>query len=93
MLSRVCSKLREGKGPVWGPLKRLARGVLAFHIPVAGPTRAVFRVGYRLHVLARDGGKWIAGTHEGVRHCVMRGSCNMKVTLRKCARMGQSAGP
>jgi acetyltransferase-like isoleucine patch superfamily enzyme len=43
---------------VWGPLKRLAKGVLACHIPVAGPTRALFRVGYRLHVLAREGGSW-----------------------------------
>lgn len=58
MLSRVCSKLREGKGPVWGPLKRLARGLLSVHVPVAGPTRALFRLGYRVHVLAREGGLW-----------------------------------
>jgi serine acetyltransferase len=58
MLNRLTARLREGRGPVWGPLKRLARGLLAFHIPVAGPTRALFRVGYRLHVLAREGGLW-----------------------------------
>jgi acetyltransferase-like isoleucine patch superfamily enzyme len=43
---------------VWGPLKRLARRALSFHLPVAGPTRALFRLGYRLHVLARETGAW-----------------------------------
>jgi acetyltransferase-like isoleucine patch superfamily enzyme len=56
MLNRLTSKLREGKGPVWGPLKRLARGVLSVHLPVAGPTRVLFRAAYRLHVLAREAG-------------------------------------
>jgi acetyltransferase-like isoleucine patch superfamily enzyme len=58
MLSRLSSKLRQGRGPVWGPLKRLARGALSFHIPVAGPTRVLFRLGYRLHVAGREGLGW-----------------------------------
>jgi acetyltransferase-like isoleucine patch superfamily enzyme len=57
-MGRLTAKLREGRGPVWRPLKRLARGVLSFHVPVAGPTRHLFRLGYRLHVAARETLAW-----------------------------------
>jgi acetyltransferase-like isoleucine patch superfamily enzyme len=52
------SKLREGKGPVWGPLKRVVRGVLNFHLPVNAVTRPVFRGLYRVHVGVREGWIW-----------------------------------
>jgi len=32
--------------------------VLSFHIPVAGPTRALFRTAYRLHAGAAELGRW-----------------------------------
>ena len=60
----LTAKPREGTGPVWGPLKRVARGVLSFHVPVVGPTRVLFEVLWRavqpkefdLHVRLNLGG-------------------------------------
>jgi acetyltransferase-like isoleucine patch superfamily enzyme len=57
MLNRLAARVREGKG-AWGPVRRVARGVLSFHIPVAGPTRWLFRLGYRLHVGVAEFGRW-----------------------------------
>jgi acetyltransferase-like isoleucine patch superfamily enzyme len=57
MLSRLAAKVREGRGP-WAPVKRVARGVLSLHVPVAGPTRSLFRLAYRLHVGAAELGRW-----------------------------------
>lgn len=57
MLNRLATKVREGQGS-WRPIKRAARGVLSFHVPVAGPTRALFRGAYRLHVAAAEFGRW-----------------------------------
>lgn len=51
-------KLRRGEGPVWGRLKRAARAVLSFHVPVNGLTRPAFRWLYRLHVGVREGLIW-----------------------------------
>jgi acetyltransferase-like isoleucine patch superfamily enzyme len=52
------AKLRRGEGPVWGRLKNLARAVLTFHIPVAGPLRPVFGLLYRLHEFGRESLSW-----------------------------------
>jgi acetyltransferase-like isoleucine patch superfamily enzyme len=52
-------KLRRGEGPVWGPAKRLARQVLAVHVPVVGVARPVFRVCYTVHVAVREGVRWV----------------------------------
>ena len=57
MLNRVAAKVREGSGP-WVPVKRVARGVLSGHLPVAGPARWAFRLAYRLHVGAAELGRW-----------------------------------
>jgi acetyltransferase-like isoleucine patch superfamily enzyme len=53
------NKLRRGEGPFWGRAKRFARAVLGSHIPVAGPTRVLFGLFYRLHVFVRE--LWIWG--------------------------------
>ncbi|HEX4612250.1 MAG TPA: acyltransferase [Urbifossiella sp.] len=52
------TKLRRGEGPVWGRLKRAARAVLSFHIPVNGLTRPAARGLYRVHVGVREGFIW-----------------------------------
>ncbi len=54
----IATRIRRGQGPVWGTLKRLARGVLGFHIPVVPVTRPLFALLYRLHVLVREGVLW-----------------------------------
>jgi acetyltransferase-like isoleucine patch superfamily enzyme len=54
----IAIKVRRGEGPVWGGLKRLARKVLHFHIPVVGPTRSLAGLLYRLHVGCREGLIW-----------------------------------
>lgn len=53
------SKLRRGEGPVWGRLKRAARAVLAFHLPVNIVTRPLFRLLYAFHVGVREGWIWV----------------------------------
>lgn len=52
------TKLRRGEGPFWGRLKRAARAVLSFHIPVNGVTRPLFRLLYAVHVGIREGWIW-----------------------------------
>ncbi len=54
----IVAKIRKGEGPFWGGLKRLARQLLHFHLPVVGPTRPVFKLLYLLHVTAREGVIW-----------------------------------
>lgn len=54
----LLTKLRRGEGPFWGPLKRSAKAVVAFHLPVNAVTRPVFRVLYRLHVAVRELWVW-----------------------------------
>jgi acetyltransferase-like isoleucine patch superfamily enzyme len=56
----IGQKIREGKGPIWGSAKWCARKVLTFHIPVAGPTRPLFKLLYRLHVGLRETWIWAA---------------------------------
>ncbi len=51
-------KLREGKGSIWGRVKRLARAALSWHIPVHPTTRPIFASLYRAHVLVREGCLW-----------------------------------
>jgi acetyltransferase-like isoleucine patch superfamily enzyme len=51
-------KLRQGRGPVWGPLKRAARSALGIHLPVNALTRPVARALYRVHVAGREGLGW-----------------------------------
>jgi acetyltransferase-like isoleucine patch superfamily enzyme len=50
--------VRTRERPFRGPLKRAARAVLSFHIPVAGPTRWLFDSLYRVHVAVREGWIW-----------------------------------
>jgi serine acetyltransferase len=57
-MTSLTARIRRGEGPVFGTLKRVAKAVLQFHIPVAGPTRWMFGLLYRLHVLAREAGTW-----------------------------------
>lgn len=66
-------KLREGRGPVWGPLKRAARAALSFHLPVNRLTRPAFRALYRLHVAAREG--WIAAARVLWYEPLFRSQC------------------
>jgi acetyltransferase-like isoleucine patch superfamily enzyme len=54
----IGKKIREGNGPFWGSLKWCARKALSFHIPVAGPTRWLFKGLYRLHVGVRETCIW-----------------------------------
>lgn len=54
----LISKLRRGEGPVWGRLKRVARAVLSFHLPVNRLSRPLFRLLYWLHVSARETVIW-----------------------------------
>lgn len=51
-------KLREGKGPFWGTLKRCAQAVLTFHVPVVGPTKWLFALLYKVHVAIREAWIW-----------------------------------
>jgi acetyltransferase-like isoleucine patch superfamily enzyme len=54
----VLDKLRRGEGPFWGRMKRFARAVLNFHLPVSGPTRPLFSFLYRVHVAGRESLVW-----------------------------------
>lgn len=54
----MAAKLRRGEGPVYGPLKRFLKAVLAARLPVNAVTRPVFRLLYRLHVCIREGWIW-----------------------------------
>lgn len=54
----IAVKIREGRGPVWGGLKRAAKAVLHFHLPVGPVTRPLFRALYALHVCGREGLGW-----------------------------------
>src|SRR5438067_8394342 len=51
-------KIRRGEGPFWGTVKKVAKSVRRFHLPVAGPTRLLFRLLYAVHVAAREGLAW-----------------------------------
>ena len=54
----VIVSLRRGQGPVWGRLKRLARAVLGWHIPVGTATKPLFLCLYLCHVGARELARW-----------------------------------
>jgi acetyltransferase-like isoleucine patch superfamily enzyme len=69
----VVAKIRRGEGPFWGALKRSARSVLAFHLPVAGPTRALSRALYSLHVAFREA--WIWAVRFFWDEPLFRGQC------------------
>jgi carbonic anhydrase/acetyltransferase-like protein (isoleucine patch superfamily) len=51
------AKLRQGKGPFWGRLKRAVKMVRAVHLPVNIVTRPVFAILYWFHVFVRE--SWI----------------------------------
>jgi acetyltransferase-like isoleucine patch superfamily enzyme len=51
-------KLRKGDGPFWGTLKRAARSVLQFHLPVSRWNKPIFGLLYRSHVFARESIAW-----------------------------------
>jgi len=53
-------KIRTGRGPIFRPLKRLARRALELHLPVSGPLKPAFRVLYQLHVASREAWIWAA---------------------------------
>jgi acetyltransferase-like isoleucine patch superfamily enzyme len=50
----IVLKIRRGDGAFWGALKRIARAIQAFHLPVGPATRPLFSLLYRLHVTARE---------------------------------------
>jgi acetyltransferase-like isoleucine patch superfamily enzyme len=54
----ILANIRGGRGPVYGPLKRTAKSLLQFHLPVSGPARPLFRLLYRVHVVGREGLIW-----------------------------------
>jgi acetyltransferase-like isoleucine patch superfamily enzyme len=54
----IAVKIRRGEGPVWGLLRRVARKVLHFHVPVFPLTRPLFRLLYGMHVSVREGLLW-----------------------------------
>jgi acetyltransferase-like isoleucine patch superfamily enzyme len=54
----LVQKLRRGEGPFWGGLKRGAKAILSFHLPVNAATRPVFRFLYGVHVTIREGWIW-----------------------------------
>lgn len=54
----VLSRLKRGDGPIWGRLKRTARGLLGIHLPVNRLTRPLWRGLYSLHVLVRESWIW-----------------------------------
>jgi len=51
--------LRRGEGRFWGGLKRLARKIVQFHVPVGPLGRPLFGALYCVHVGAREGGLWL----------------------------------
>src|SRR5689334_653043 len=51
-------RIRRGEGPFWNRAKRAAKAVLAFHIPVNGLTRPLYRLAYQFHVLIRETWIW-----------------------------------
>lgn len=57
-MNTISIKIRQGHGPFWGGLKRVARGVLAFHLPVIAVTKPVFALLYKSHVFVREGFAW-----------------------------------
>jgi len=57
---KVLAKVSRGEGPFWSRLKRLARAVLVFHLPVNSLTRPLFGALYALHVAVREGVAWLA---------------------------------
>jgi acetyltransferase-like isoleucine patch superfamily enzyme len=54
----IAVKLRKGEGPFWGTLKRVARSVLHFHLPVSRWNRPIFGLLYRSHVVVRESVAW-----------------------------------
>ncbi len=54
----LTAKIRSGKGPFWGTLKALARGLLLAHVPVGPLTRPLFGALYRVHVGVRAFFRW-----------------------------------
>ena len=54
----IRDNIRRGEGPVWGTVRRVAKGVRSFHLPVNAVTRPVFRGCYRAHVFARESVIW-----------------------------------
>jgi acetyltransferase-like isoleucine patch superfamily enzyme len=60
MISQIVARLSRGEGRFWGPLKKLAKAMLAFHLPVNRITRPLFGSLYRLHVAARELLLWMA---------------------------------
>lgn len=54
----LVERIRRGEGPFWRRMKRTAKVVLSFHIPVNVLTRPIFRFFYRFHVTARESWIW-----------------------------------
>ena len=50
----LTSKLRRGQGQFWGFLKRTAKSILSFHLPVNVVTRPLWRSLYVLHITIRE---------------------------------------
>lgn len=50
----LATRIRRADDPFSKRIKGVVRGLLQFHLPVAGPTRFFFGLLYRLHVLIRE---------------------------------------
>jgi acetyltransferase-like isoleucine patch superfamily enzyme len=57
-MSTISLRIRQGRGPFWGTLKRVARALLQVHLPVGPLTRPLFGFLYCLHVMMREGILW-----------------------------------
>ena len=52
-------RIKSGEGPLWSRVKRAVRAALAFHLPVGGLTRPLWRGLYVLHVTLREALIWL----------------------------------
>lgn len=59
-MNTIFVKLRQGQGPLWGPLKNSARFILTCHLPVFTLTKPLFALLYTLHVFLRECFAWTA---------------------------------
>src|SRR5262245_49869847 len=54
----IVTHIRRGRGPFFGGLKKLAKAILALHLPTDGPLKPFWRAMYGLHVFIREMWVW-----------------------------------
>lgn len=52
-------KMGTLRGPAWRVVKRIAKHLLGWHLPVLGPAKLLFSGLYSLHVLVREMSAWL----------------------------------